>query len=765
VEKCVSLTLSLLTNTDSRSPPSYAMDDYDSDEDFSDVSSIGSDLDDPKVDFCPVILSMCRAIYSPSSMGQSYVCTRTPPCRRHNHNDQATPRGNPGVYPVDRTRTGQVRGVLNNRLSDDDVQAMRERERDANRALASAQAGIRSPGQPRVTVETANPSSDDEEGYPPPRPTRNLVPTVPPPATARTAATETPIFEPQPDGPAANDVIPPAQPPQGDLSELVSQLTTAILGLNTRIARLETQPSPAPPVTAPPAARTPVRRAPEGILRQPHSTAGRTATTPDIEFVGTQRATTKEPSFLPPPQAWYVVLKGRTPRDIGIYDNWLIVQPMVSGVSHAVYKKFKTEPEAEYYLAGAMNSMSSVLEEPFTRSAPTPPYQPPSTPPPGDYRSHLPSQTPLPSNHGRASNTMNSANSLRGTPRGESESKVLKGTIRDAGVVPAGADPSTGQKDLLYGLHANEDGSVMRSCSPPGLTIDGQVRLADQVLDAVALPGTSDGGTDETELHRISESLQSIAAGRSSSAGYPVGQRDSNYKSKRKTSLCDIRSTVNLQDRLEDLEGGAEDILKYTEGNLKAVLINEGYDYEVASEYASLSPYLKISQVSLQSYVSLHLHLLSIAVNEGYDEAKMELAHHCKKMRRIRERYHTRLQVMCHLYCYLRDQKRNRWQSLEIQKLRLDQARRLLPFVSPSAALPSDNPASPGITSDYRCPHCRTSIHSGGKKSCPWRNLTVKKAISAAKQALNHVYAMGSEGLGRIGESNDLPADEMARNG
>jgi hypothetical protein len=106
----------------------------------------------------------------------------------------------------------------------------------------------------------------------------------------------------------------------------------------------------------------------------------------------------------------------------------------------------------------------------------------------------------------------------------------------------------------------------------------------DQILDAVALPGTSDGGTDETELHRISESLQAIASGRNSANGYPVGQWDSNYKSRQKTSICDIKGVSDLQERLEDLESGADDILKYTEGNLKAVLINEGYDYEGATE-------------------------------------------------------------------------------------------------------------------------------------------------------------------------------------
>jgi hypothetical protein len=715
------------------------MSEYDSDEEFSDVSSIGSDLDDPRVDYCPVAISRCRAIYSPSSLGNSYICTRLPPCRRHNHQGANVPRGEPGVHPVDRTRTGRVRGVLNNRLPDADVQAMRDREREANRALAAAQAGMASPRHPPPPVETVA-EVEEADAY------VNIRPTSP----SYSERPSSPFMEPTP--PAPHDVAPaPVAPtlpvPQEDLTQLVAQLTNALLGLNSRLERLETQgtstPAPLPAQAPLPAPTAPPRKsphpAPESILRT--SVAKRS---PEVEFLGAQGGQSAE--FVPTPQAWYVVLKGRTPKDIGIYDNWLVVQPMVTGVSHAVYKKFKTEPEAEYYLAAALHSMN-LNPAPTTGS-------PPPTNASGHQRDPLPSlQSPAPRNlppasgtpyHGGPREGLNQATPPRSTSRVRTDSPGNRSDIREPGVIPAGADPSGGQKDTLYGLHANEDGSIMRSCTPPGLTKEGQIRLADQVLDAVALPGTSDGGTDETELHRISESLQAIAGGRNSKAGYPVGQQDNNYKAKRKTSICDIRSTADLQDRLEDLEGGAEDILKYTEGNLKAVLINEGYEYDVATEYASLSPYLKISQVSMQSYISLHLHLLSIAVNEGYEEAKLELAHHCKKMRRIRERYHTRLQVMCHLYCYLRDQKRNRWQSLEIQKLRLDQARKFLPFV-PASLVP---PASAG--SDYRCAHCRTCIHTGGKKSCPWRNLSVKKAISAAKQALSQIQALGPEALGGL---------------
>lgn len=716
------------------------MDEYDSEVDeFSDVSSIGSDLDDPRVDYCPLTPSMCRAIYSPSSIGLSYICTRLPPCRRHNHQDPNATRGEPGVYPVDRTRTGRVRGILHNRLAEADVQAMREREREGNRALASAQAGMAPPQrQPPVVetvFETTAPLANEADDYINVRPR----PPTPPPVVDPTPPAA--IVDPAP--PAATTAPVPAPPiPHDELPLLVAQLTTALLGLNSRLEQLETRPQLPPPApTAPPAAplqpapaaipAVSLRPAPDGILRTAGSYRTRPATPQpsEVEFLGTERAPVPHSTnFLPPPQGWYVVLKGRTPNDIGIYDNWLVVQPMVTGVSHAMYKKFKTEPEAEYYLAAALNSMT---HHPAPAIASTPATLASTPTPPSSGVLHSP-VSGIPSREGL----------LQATPplsvgRGRTTTPGNQSSIRDPGVIPAGSDPSAGQKDVLYGLHANEDGSLMRSCSPPGLTVEGQMRLADQVLDAVALPGTSDGGTDETELHRISESLQAIAGGRNSKVGYPVGQQDNNYKSRRKTSICDIRSTADLQDRLEDLEGGAEDILKYTEGNLKAVLINEGYEYQVATEYASLSPYLKISQVSLQSYVSLHLHLLSIAMNEGYEEAKMELAHHCKKMRRIRERYHTRLQVMCHLYCYLRDQKRNRWQSLEIQKLRLDQARQSLSFA----------PATPP-SGDYRCAHCRTCLHTGGKKTCPWRNLPVKKAISAAKQALALVQQMGPEALG-----------------
>jgi hypothetical protein len=101
------------------------------------------------------------------------------------------------------------------------------------------------------------------------------------------------------------------------------------------------------------------------------------------------------------------------------------------------------------------------------------------------------------------------------------------------------------------------------------------MHLVDQVLDVVAVPGTSDGGTNETGC--------TIFQNHSKLLRLEGAPQDTNYKVKWKTSTCDIWSTTDLQDQLEDLEGGAEDILKYTKGNLKVVLINEGYKYDVAA--------------------------------------------------------------------------------------------------------------------------------------------------------------------------------------
>ncbi|KAK0430442.1 hypothetical protein EV421DRAFT_1858755, partial [Armillaria borealis] len=50
-------------------------------------------------------------------------------------------------------------------------------------------------------------------------------------------------------------------------------------------------------------------------------------------------------------EAWYVVTAGR---EVGIFSNWEVVQPLVSGVAHACHKKYKMRAEAEEAFQAAL---------------------------------------------------------------------------------------------------------------------------------------------------------------------------------------------------------------------------------------------------------------------------------------------------------------------------------------------------------------------------------------------------------------------------
>ncbi|KAK0443873.1 hypothetical protein EV421DRAFT_515186 [Armillaria borealis] len=50
-------------------------------------------------------------------------------------------------------------------------------------------------------------------------------------------------------------------------------------------------------------------------------------------------------------EAWYVVTARR---EVGIFSNWEVVQPLVSGVAHVCHKKYKTRAEAEEAFQAAL---------------------------------------------------------------------------------------------------------------------------------------------------------------------------------------------------------------------------------------------------------------------------------------------------------------------------------------------------------------------------------------------------------------------------
>jgi hypothetical protein len=293
--------------------------------------------------------------------------------------------------------------------------------------------------------------------------------------------------------------------------------------------------------------------------------------------------------------------------------------------------------------------------------------------------------------------------------------------------------------------------ALLTAFSPAGLTGEGQARLADQALDTAAQAGTSSHGSEENDLSRITESLQAMTTGRlgfGNQRSY-AGNRDPYFKSKARNSLKELKSLADLQERLATLQFNSDLVLAQVQSNIKAVLLGENFSYPAAGSYAASSPYLKISQASLEAFTNLHMHLVGVSLNRGWEFAQMELEYHTKKLAAIRAVYQTRLQIVCHVYCYLRDQSKAGWQSLAIQGLQLKTLMSQLDEPSTAGNL-ACGPGG-GFTG---CIHCKSCLHVGGRANCPWSRLSAKKAQTSAKAAYRKVAGLSVEALRDLGATD-----------
>jgi hypothetical protein len=249
-----------------------------------------------------------------------------------------------------------------------------------------------------------------------------------------------------------------------------------------------------------------------------------------------------------------------------------------------------------------------------------------------------------------------------------------------------GADPSAGTKGQLWGVQANEDLSMLNAWSPPVMRLEKSVLFGDQMLDAVGLPGTSSQGSDDFEMARLSDAFLMMATGREAMTHNLLqGTTHNGFKQEKRTTIGNIKSVDELESWLESLNSNKDKVLEHVEGNLKIVLMGAGYTTEDSTLLAHDSPFLRISSNSLNAYLGLRMHLLTIALRHGWEHTKSELTYHVGKLKEIRALYQTRLQVIAHNYCYLRDLQTQKWQTFGIQDLRIRELQTSLGILSSPA--------------------------------------------------------------------------------
>jgi hypothetical protein len=132
--------------------------------------------------------------------------------------------------------------------------------------------------------------------------------------------------------------------------------------------------------------------------------------------------------------------------------------------------------------------------------------------------------------------------------------------------------------------------------------------------------------------------------------------------------------------------------------------------------------------------VSLHLHLLSLALKSGFPSAKLELDYHIKKLVALRKRLPSRIQVMMGNYTYLRDLMHSGWSCLALELIHRKAIQSSMAAMNPPA--PGAAPA-PG-QGDGSCGWCTSCIHGmfQSQAACPWRRLSKTQAKRAAREAV-----------------------------
>jgi hypothetical protein len=293
----------------------------------------------------------------------------------------------------------------------------------------------------------------------------------------------------------------------------------------------------------------------------------------------------------------------------------------------------------------------------------------------------------------------------------------------------SGPDESRGRGDKwAFGFAVTQEGAMTKAFSPSNLTMSAEKRLGEQVLDAVSLPGQLLKGTDNDEHEILTRMSTAFEAAVNRGAVDLGGVVDQSWKSVKRTSLYDIKTQEDLEERTRDMTADIAEQLESVVANLSSVLGAAGFDGDMAAKMANSSLYLRVSRESATAYHQLHVFLLTTAqLNKGgWELAKRQLKHHADNLAHIRRSKGRRLSAVMGLYAYLRDGQEKGWQSFGIQKIAIDRLAELVTTVS-------DSGSTVGTSA---CNWCNSTIHKGNKSQCPFGHQKRQQAIRSAKAVL-----------------------------
>jgi hypothetical protein len=223
--------------------------------------------------------------------------------------------------------------------------------------------------------------------------------------------------------------------------------------------------------------------------------------------------------------------------------------------------------------------------------------------------------------------------------------------------------------------------------------------------------------------------MSSLVDNRNQGSG---GQVDASFKNANRNVLGKVNSMEKLRDLVETFTDEGEDLVAAMAGRwcntLTSLLHVEDQE---AEEIVQLCPLFRVGTRTVELYLLLLNHLLSLCYQEGsvsgFEHCKASLQYHAGKLGKVRDTYNIRIQVLVGIYVYLRDALSSNFRPPKLLAREVDTLRRRLDSSSTS----SGGTAS---TTTGLCRHCSTTLH--GTAACPWRGVSSAKAKKEAAKAL-----------------------------
>ena len=198
----------------------------------------------------------------------------------------------------------------------------------------------------------------------------------------------------------------------------------------------------------------------------------------------------------------------------------------------------------------------------------------------------------------------------------------------------------------LKNVNALEDGLGISGIGKSTLRL-----FLGQMEDMTAYPRHSSTNTTEG----IGELVEGLSSIRRQSQERQGGVMDTGWKNKHRNVLASITNPVSLNEVICFIQEEQHTILETCAGNMESILINSRVDNETATEVVASSLAYRISRDTLNSYFNLLNHFAGVASTVGWARSKEMISYHGNKLGQIRNKYHSRLQMVGKIYIYLRD--------------------------------------------------------------------------------------------------------------